>query len=153
MGALPPPLGGGGVGWGHSLPLNPPRKRGGGKPRRGRGGVGEVIALPHDFTQNRLRLVVYLLICEANDSVAALLQVSCAGLVVFDLGCVTIAVNLDHELVRDTAKVRDAVPDGMLAAELDSTQLFASQIGPEIALGGRNRRRSLGSLGRSEGRY
>jgi len=98
--------------------------------------VGEGITLPHDLIQDRIKLVVHLLISEANDGMAALLQVSCAGLVVFGLGCMTIAINLNHELVRDTTKIRDIAPDGMLAAELEAAQLLAPQFGPELALGG-----------------
>jgi hypothetical protein len=129
----------------------PPASQGGGwvaPPRRGcscslprvtgegRGGGRSTppVKDPCNLIQDRVDLSKHLPVGEADHGVAALFQVGRPRVVVFDLRCVAIAVDLDYQLGAGTAEIHDEAPDGMLPPKLEAAQLPAPQPGPQLLL-------------------
>jgi hypothetical protein len=86
----------------------------------------QFLTLPHNLGQNVVYLVMDLIVDETDDGVSAFLQIGCAVLVVLNLRCVTIAVNLDYQFTRQAAEIDDAVPDRVLAAKPQTAELFTT---------------------------
>jgi hypothetical protein len=76
------------------------------------------LALVGNDLQHRLKLVEDFAISKANHRVAALIEIFRTGLIVFDLLCVRIAVDLSAQFGFGAIEVDDEAIDRMLAAKL-----------------------------------
>jgi hypothetical protein len=88
-----------------------------------------------DRAQHGLGLQEHLVVPEAQNSVASLLEESAAPLVVALLLQVLAAIDLDHELLLEADEVDNVLTDRMLPAELVIEHLSPTQVFPQVALG------------------
>jgi len=84
--------------------------------------------------QNRLgyafQTLVDILVRESNDRAAVVGEPFSAGLIVFGLCRVRVAVDFDHQGALVTEEVDDEMVDWMLATELKATEAPISQSSP-----------------------
>jgi hypothetical protein len=97
--------------------------------------------LPGNFLQDTLNVGVYVAVGKTNDAQATLLQPFGSSLIVELLvrRGVTIAVNLNHQLVLIAEEIENEAIDGMLATKFDGMKLLAAQSLPQFGFVRRHR--------------
>ena len=90
-------------------------------------------------TEDGVDALVDVAVGVADDVTASLFQPGGAGVVVFDLAGVGVAVDLDDQAGGGAVEIDDEAVDRGLAAEFVAAQAPIAQVGPELELGGRLR--------------
>ncbi len=94
------------------------------------------MAFIRNVLQHHLALIEDFAVGKSNDGIAQFVQVRGAGLIVFDLLGVGIAIDFDAEFGFVAIEVDDEPIDGVLSSEFEAIQLAVAQARPEFLLGG-----------------
>ena len=78
--------------------------------------------------QHRLAVIEDLAVGETNDSVAQFVEVRRAGLIIFDLLGMGIAINFDAEFGFIAIEVDDEFLNGVLSSKFESVKLSIAQV-------------------------